>query len=219
MFDISLGELSVIGAVALVVLGPEKLPKVARAAGLMLGRAQRMAADFRSDLERDLHNSELADLGKQMAEEEAKVRGELTAVTAEVSQALSELEGSHLHDYGEGDPELDALEHRRYGGSDEDLAYLHHEESDPELEALDLQRYGGASQEEQEDSTESQVAVVALADHEVLIPPVVQATQADPVGHADKPEAPMPAQVPLVQPDLFAQTASVSPENVWRDRR
>lgn len=86
-----MGELSVIGAVALVVLGPEKLPKVARAAGLMLGRAQRMAADFRSDLERDLHNSELAELGKQMAEEEAKVRGELTAVTAEVSQALSEL--------------------------------------------------------------------------------------------------------------------------------
>ncbi len=215
MFDISLGELSVIGAVALVVLGPEKLPKVARAAGLMLGRAQRLAAEFRSDLERDLHNSELAELGKQMAEEEAKVREELTAVTTEVSQTFSELEGSQPHDYGEGDPELDALEHRRYGGSDEDLAYTHHEESDPELEALDLQRYGGAAQE-QGDSAESQVAAVALAEHEMAIPPVVQAAS---VGHADKPETPPHAQGPLVQPDLFAQTASVPPENVWRDRR
>lgn len=128
MFDISLGELGVIGAVALVVLGPEKLPKVARAAGVMLGRAQRMAADFRSELERDLHNSELTELGKQIAEEEAQLRQELGAATAEVQQTFAELEAAR---YGEGDPELDALENQRAGGGwdDEEATDAHEAES------------------------------------------------------------------------------------------
>jgi sec-independent protein translocase protein TatB len=118
MFDISLGELAVIGAVALVVLGPEKLPKVARAAGVMLGRAQRLASDFRSELERDFHNAELTELGKKMAEEETLVRQELNAATAEVHQTFVEMEAAR---YGEGDPELDALEHQRGGGDWVDL--------------------------------------------------------------------------------------------------
>ena len=194
MFDISLGELAVIGAVALVVLGPEKLPKVARAAGMMLGRAQRMAADFRADLEKELHNSELSELGKQMAEEEAQIREQLSATTESVNHAIAEVESSH---YGDGDPELDALEHRRYGGSEpehdhDEVYHPYHEEIDPEHQVHD----------------EPHAPQVAVAESES--PAIVPAS---------KPEVPkQEARLPL-QPDLFAPSVIAQAENAWRDRR
>ena len=51
MFDIGFSELMVIGVVALLVIGPEKLPKVARTLGHLLGRAQRYVNDARSVVE------------------------------------------------------------------------------------------------------------------------------------------------------------------------
>ena len=90
MFDISFGELALIGTVALVVIGPEKLPKVARTAGMLFGRAQRMAAGFRADLERELQNSEIAELQKKIAEEASSFQDEMAESAAQVSSALSE---------------------------------------------------------------------------------------------------------------------------------
>ena len=52
MFDFGFSELMVIGAVALVVLGPERLPMVARTAGEWLGKAQRLVQQVKSDIER-----------------------------------------------------------------------------------------------------------------------------------------------------------------------
>lgn len=92
MFDISLGEMAVIGAVALVVLGPEKLPKVARTAGLLFGRAQRMAASFRADLEREMQNAEIDELRKSMTETAAQLQDEMANSAASVSEALAEPE-------------------------------------------------------------------------------------------------------------------------------
>jgi sec-independent protein translocase protein TatB len=66
MFDFSLGEMAVIGAVALVVLGPEKLPKVARAIGQWAGKAQRYVNDVKSDLNREMELSELRQLQEQV---------------------------------------------------------------------------------------------------------------------------------------------------------
>ena len=48
MFDVSLTELMVIGVVALIVIGPERLPKVARTAGILLGRLQRYVSDVKA---------------------------------------------------------------------------------------------------------------------------------------------------------------------------
>jgi sec-independent protein translocase protein TatB len=67
MLDFSLGELMMIGAVALVVLGPERLPRVARTFGEWLGKAQRYVSQVRSDINREI---ELADLRK--IQEEAR---------------------------------------------------------------------------------------------------------------------------------------------------
>ena len=60
MFDFSFGELAVIGAVALVVLGPER-PRVARTVGEWAGKAQRYVAQVKADINREV---ELADLKK-----------------------------------------------------------------------------------------------------------------------------------------------------------
>ena len=54
MLDFSLGEMAVIGAVGLVVLGPEKLPKITRAIGHWIGKAQRYVNDVKSELHREV---------------------------------------------------------------------------------------------------------------------------------------------------------------------
>ena len=59
MFDVGFWELAVIGLVALLVIGPERLPAVARTAGLWLGRLRRVAGNFREDLERELRSEDL----------------------------------------------------------------------------------------------------------------------------------------------------------------
>jgi sec-independent protein translocase protein TatB len=54
MFDIGFWELLVIGVVALLVIGPERLPKVARTAGLWLGRARRFVSTVKADIDREI---------------------------------------------------------------------------------------------------------------------------------------------------------------------
>lgn len=85
-----------IGAVALVVIGPEKLPKVARTAGMLFGRAQRLAAGFRADLERELHTAEIADLKKKLTDEATSFKDEMAESAASLSLALSEPENRIL---------------------------------------------------------------------------------------------------------------------------
>lgn len=74
MFDVSFGELLVVGAVALVVLGPERLPKVARTAGVLLGRAQRFVASVKSDLNQQIAQTELASLEAELRAEAEQLR-------------------------------------------------------------------------------------------------------------------------------------------------
>jgi sec-independent protein translocase protein TatB len=62
MFDIGISELGVIGAVALVVLGPEKLPRVARTVGNLMGRAQRYMADVKAEVNRQIELDELRNM-------------------------------------------------------------------------------------------------------------------------------------------------------------
>ena len=64
MFDIGFSELVVIGVVALIVIGPERLPKVARAAGLLYGRMQRYVSTVKSDISREIQLDELRRAGQ-----------------------------------------------------------------------------------------------------------------------------------------------------------
>jgi sec-independent protein translocase protein TatB len=62
MLDIGFSELVVIGVVALIVIGPERLPRVARTAGHLLGRFQRYVAEVKADINREIELSELKKL-------------------------------------------------------------------------------------------------------------------------------------------------------------
>ena len=59
MIDIGITKIALIGAVALIVIGPEKLPRVARTVGTLLGKAQRYVADVKAEVNRSMELDEL----------------------------------------------------------------------------------------------------------------------------------------------------------------
>jgi len=74
MFDISFSELMLIGVIALIVIGPERLPKVARTVGHLLGRAQRYVNDVKTDIRKEMDSSEISTLKDQMQEAASSVK-------------------------------------------------------------------------------------------------------------------------------------------------
>lgn len=68
MIDLGLSKLALIGVVALVVVGPERLPKVARMAGTLFGRAQRYINDVKSEVSREIELEELRKVQKDFQE-------------------------------------------------------------------------------------------------------------------------------------------------------
>jgi sec-independent protein translocase protein TatB len=91
MFDFSFGELMLIGAVALVVIGPERLPKVARTAGILMGRMQRYVAGVKADISREMEELEqLKDLKNLRKEVEAAGSEIESSVRQNMLQAESE---------------------------------------------------------------------------------------------------------------------------------
>jgi len=94
MFDISFFELIVIAVVALVVIGPERLPKVARTAGHLFGRMQRYVNDVKADINREM---ELQELRKLRAEFEQAARGvedSVRQLASDVRAAENEIQQS-----------------------------------------------------------------------------------------------------------------------------
>jgi sec-independent protein translocase protein TatB len=89
MFDIGFSELMVIAVVALIVIGPERLPKVARTLGHLFGRMQRYVNDVKSDISREM---ELEELKKLQASMQDAARSFEQSVTREVNATESELQ-------------------------------------------------------------------------------------------------------------------------------
>jgi sec-independent protein translocase protein TatB len=88
MFDIAFSEMLLIGVVALVVIGPERLPKVARTVGHLFGRLQRYVAQVKSDINREVDASELS---KVKTEFESAARGFQRDVETGARQAEDEI--------------------------------------------------------------------------------------------------------------------------------
>lgn len=86
MFDVGFGELVIIGLVALIVVGPERLPTVARTAGLWIGKARHMLATVKADIDREMKAAEL----KQMLEQQAKSSG-IYEIVEETRDSLQEI--------------------------------------------------------------------------------------------------------------------------------
>jgi sec-independent protein translocase protein TatB len=91
MIDLGLSKLALIGVVALIVIGPEKLPKVARMAGTLYGRAQRYLSEVKSEVSREIELDELRNLHKEMSESAQSIKAE---VENTVSSHVSEVESA-----------------------------------------------------------------------------------------------------------------------------
>jgi len=90
MFDFSFGELAVIGTVALVVLGPERLPKVARTVGDWLGKAQRYVSQVKSDINREIELTELKKLQEEARSTAQSLETSLKGVESELTKTAEE---------------------------------------------------------------------------------------------------------------------------------
>ncbi len=91
MFDFSFGELALIGTVALVVLGPERLPKVARTVGEWVGKAQRYVSQVKSDINRELELAELKKLQEEARQAAQSMQSSLNEVRSDLSNLESEI--------------------------------------------------------------------------------------------------------------------------------
>jgi sec-independent protein translocase protein TatB len=101
MFDIGFSELMVIAVIALVVIGPERLPRVARTLGHLAGRLQRYVSDVKSDINREIELDELRKMRDSMKEAASSFEGsvrsglasaesEINSVTASAQEALKD---------------------------------------------------------------------------------------------------------------------------------
>ena len=100
MFDIGFTELMVIALVALIVIGPERLPRVARTLGHLAGRLQRYVADVKADINREVELEELRKMRDSMQQAASSVE---SSFNAELQKTESELNAA-----AEGKPQAQA---------------------------------------------------------------------------------------------------------------
>ena len=86
MFDFSFGELLIVMVVALVVIGPEQLPKVARTIGAVAGRAQRYIAEVKSEVQREIQLEDMKNIQQSVAAEARALETSLRAGIAGIEE-------------------------------------------------------------------------------------------------------------------------------------
>jgi len=91
MFGIEFSEFLIIGIVALIVLGPERLPKVARTAGHLFGRLQRYAADIKQQVKQEMETEDLKQLQSQYQEVKDAASGVENSIRQEAAQTETQL--------------------------------------------------------------------------------------------------------------------------------
>ena len=95
MFDIAFSELLIIGVVALIVIGPEKLPRMARTVGHLAGRLQRYVSDVKADINREIELDELRKMRDSMqqaaSEMQSSVQSELNQTETELNKTVDDV--------------------------------------------------------------------------------------------------------------------------------
>ena len=92
MFEIGFSELVMIGLVSLIVIGPERLPKVARMVGFWIGKSRAMIANVKSEIQYELHQEEL----RQLLNEQVNLT-ELNSTLEETVDSLEETQKDLKH--------------------------------------------------------------------------------------------------------------------------
>ncbi|PHV30680.1 Sec-independent protein translocase protein TatB [Janthinobacterium rivuli] len=125
MIDLGLSKIAIIGVVALIVIGPEKLPKVARMAGTLYGRAQRYLNQVKSEVSREIEMEELKNLQKEVQDAahsvKQSVEKSMHGVENSISGNLAEVENAWRGDSSSYDVHHDAHE-AMLRATNEDLA-------------------------------------------------------------------------------------------------
>jgi sec-independent protein translocase protein TatB len=88
MIDLGFDKLALIGAVALIVIGPEKLPRVARTVGALLGKAQRYVADVKAEVNRSIELEELQKMKKQFETAATDIQSTVQREVGEMNQTI-----------------------------------------------------------------------------------------------------------------------------------
>jgi sec-independent protein translocase protein TatB len=91
MFDIGFSEMVIVAVVALVVLGPERLPRVARQAGQWMGKLQRYISDVKSDINRQMELEELRKLQSEVKDAASSLESSLKSTVAETKSSFDEM--------------------------------------------------------------------------------------------------------------------------------
>jgi len=117
MIDLGLSKIAIIGVVALIVIGPEKLPKVARMAGSLYGRAQRYLHDVKAEVSREIELDELRNLHKEVQDTAASIKADVENTIAssidDVEAAWRDLPSSTTPSATMSDLERKAKDFRR----------------------------------------------------------------------------------------------------------
>ena len=101
MFDIGFSEIVVIGVVALIVIGPERLPKVARTLGHMFGRLQRYVNEVKADISREMELDELRKLRTEVQSAAHDIEHSVTQAAREMESGVRSVE-SQLNEAAAG---------------------------------------------------------------------------------------------------------------------
>jgi sec-independent protein translocase protein TatB len=99
MFDIAFSEIVVIAVVALIVIGPERLPKVARTLGHMFGRLQRYVNEVKADINREMELDELRKLRSEVQSAASEFESSIHKAAQEVDSGVRSVE-TELNDAG-----------------------------------------------------------------------------------------------------------------------
>ena len=94
MIDLGIEKMMVIGAVALIVIGPEKLPRVARTVGTLLGKAQRYVADVKAEVNRSIELEELKKMKETVEVAARDVEGSIRSGASDIERQWSEAAGT-----------------------------------------------------------------------------------------------------------------------------
>ena len=90
MFDIGVTKIAIIGGIALIVIGPEKLPGLARTFGTMLGRARRYVADVKEEVNRSMDLDELRKAQASLQDAAQAVQSSIDQSTAAIEHSIAE---------------------------------------------------------------------------------------------------------------------------------
>ena len=90
MLDFSFTEVGLVGMVALIAIGPERMPKVARGAGVLFGRFRRYSQSVKAEIDRELHHAEMKEVERKIAEAHAEAARQIAASAAAVDGVLKQ---------------------------------------------------------------------------------------------------------------------------------